>query len=408
MFEIQTSVCFVSARSIAIEMQIKIDRHRLESLDCSVHLQVTSQYSAGERARLWSLFRYSSWRMRLVICDNWINHSLVRTNSELVFIHFAAGKTQRELHRNFSRTSSELFSVLSVRFEFEISFHLNKMYYHSVLITGANRGIGLQLVKEFLKLGNSKVLATYRDPSTAEELNELAKSNSNLSLLQLESKNYAGYDAFRDQVAAIVGDNGLSLLINNAGIALRNSLNDVTAEQMLENYDVNVVAPLMLSKALLPLLKKSSSAGHRTVIAHMSSQLGSIEDNKVTIQFCRLFSAKYDNSMNTIHIRFVCNSLIDLTFHFLPIFHLEIGGYYSYRVSKSALNQVGKSMSVDLQKDSIAVTLLHPGWVRTRLGTDRAKMSVEESASQMVNVLIDKSRELNGKFLNYAGAELPW
>ena len=157
--------------------------------------------------------------------------------------------------------------------------------YHTVLITGANRGLGLQLVKEFLKLGTSKVakvLATYRDPATADELNELAKSNANLSLLQLETKNYAGYDAFRDQVAAIVGDKGLNLLINNAGIALRTTLDNVTPEQMMENYEVNTVTPLVLSKALLPLLRKSASAGHRTVIVQMSSQVGSIADNKVS------------------------------------------------------------------------------------------------------------------------------
>ena len=159
------------------------------------------------------------------------------------------------------------------------------MIYNSVLITGANRGIGLQLVKEFLKLGNNKVanvLATYRDPATADELNDLAKSNKNLSLLQLDMKDYAGYDAFRDRVAAIVGEHGLNLLINNAGIALRGSLENITPEQMLENYEVNVVTPLILSKTLLPLLRKSVSAGHRTVIAHMSSQLGSIGDNKVS------------------------------------------------------------------------------------------------------------------------------
>lgn len=166
------------------------------------------------------------------------------------------------------------------------------MIYHSVLITGANRGIGLQLVKEFLNLGTSKVahvLATYRDPATADELNDLAKSNSNLSLLQLDMKNYSSYDAFRDQVAAIVGDGGLSMLINNAGIALRNTLDTVTPEQMLENYEVNTVTPLMLSKALLPLLRKSASAGHRTVIVQMSSQIGSVGDNKVKSRIC-LFS----------------------------------------------------------------------------------------------------------------------
>ena len=153
--------------------------------------------------------------------------------------------------------------------------------YNSVLITGANRGIGLQLVKEFLKLGTGKVLATYRDVSTAKELNELAKSHSNLSLLQLESKNYASFEKFADQVAAIVGDKGLSLLINNAGIMLKTTIDNVTPEAMIENFEVNTVGPLMLSQALLPLLKKSAAAGYRTVIAQMSSLLGSIADEQV-------------------------------------------------------------------------------------------------------------------------------
>lgn len=65
-------------------------------------------------------------------------------------------------------------------------------------------------------------------------------------------------------------------------------------------------------------------------------------------------------------------------------------------------------MSIDLKKDSISVTLLHPGWVKTDMGGERAPLTVEQSASQMTNVLIDESRELNGKFLNYDGAELPW
>ena len=113
-------------------------------------------------------------------------------------------------------------------------------------------------------------------------------------------------------------------MINNAGIAGMTNLETVTPETMINVFETNTVAPLMLSKALLPVLKQSSANGNRTLIANISSQVGSIEDNK-------------------------------------------IGGYYAYRASKTALNQVTKSLSVDLSKDKIEATVLHPGWVILRL-----------------------------------------
>lgn len=158
----------------------------------------------------------------------------------------------------------------------------------NVLITGANRGIGLQFVKEFLRLGNSRfanVIATYRDPATTDELNELAKSNSQLNLLQLDVRNYSSHNAFRDQLSQIAGDKGLGLLVNNAGIAVQTNLSNTTPEKMIENFEINAVTPLMLSKTLLPLLDQSAKGGNRTVIAHISSQLGSIGENLVRILF---------------------------------------------------------------------------------------------------------------------------
>ena len=168
------------------------------------------------------------------------------------------------------------------------------MIFHSVLVTGANRGIGLQFVREFLRLGNSKianVIATYRDPKTADELNELAKSNDHLNLLQLDIKNYASHNEFRDKLSQITGDKGLSLLLNNAGVAIPTNFDNATPEKMIENFEINAVTPLMLSKALLPLLERSSKGGHRTLIAHISSQKGSVGENLVII--CRFSSDNY-------------------------------------------------------------------------------------------------------------------
>ena len=126
----------------------------------------------------------------------------------------------------------------------------------NVLITGANRGIGLELVRQVLTTTHAKhVIATTRQ-SSHPELDQLRDKHPNrLHVLQLEGTNYSCFPEFVKQVEAIVGDQGLDTLINNAGICLFKLLDEVTAEDMMNVFEVNSVAPLMLTKALLPLLK---------------------------------------------------------------------------------------------------------------------------------------------------------
>ena len=130
------------------------------------------------------------------------------------------------------------------------------MSFETVLITGANRGIGLELVRQVLTTTHAKhVIATTRQ-SSHPELDQLKDKHPNrLHVLQLEGTNYNSFPQFVKQVEAIVGDQGLDTVINNAGIIIVKSLDSVTAEDMLKNFEVNSVAPLMLIKALLPLLK---------------------------------------------------------------------------------------------------------------------------------------------------------
>ncbi|KAK4337010.1 hypothetical protein RND71_043965 [Anisodus tanguticus] len=201
-------------------------------------------------------------------------------------------------------------------------FHNYKMTnIHSVLITGANRGIGLEFVKQFIKLGSNNVnyiIASCRNPEKASELNDLAKVNENLNILKLDVKDYSKYNEFYNNLFSIVGDKGLDLLINNAGILIRSELDDITPEKMIENFEINTVTPLMLTKSLLPLLKLSAQSKKRTIVANISSKIGSIDDN-------------------------------------------TSGGRYAYRASKTALNQVTKSLSVDLKSFGIECTAIHPG-----------------------------------------------
>jgi len=243
------------------------------------------------------------------------------------------------------------------------------MSIHSVLVTGANRGIGLELVKQLCSFGPNRIsyiLATARKPEEATQLNALASHHENLSVLKLDVKNYNQYDEFYNHVSSIVGDKGLNWLINNAGILIRADFDSVTPEQMIENFEVNAVTPLILSRKLLPLLKLSASQNKaRTQIINISSKIASIDDNKS-------------------------------------------GNHYAYRTSKTALNQVSRSMSMDLKKDNIHVSMVHPGWVQTDMGGPNALITTEKSATSMLDFLMDENKQLTGRFFNYDGTEIPW
>ena len=130
------------------------------------------------------------------------------------------------------------------------------MSLQSIVVTGANRGLGLELVRQLLALSPTPkyVIATTRKASN-EELDKLKKNNPSLHILKFDANDYTKYEEFVAQVGKIVGDYGVDTLINNAGIALHQTLTEATPDQMLNNFDVNVVSPLILTKAILPLLK---------------------------------------------------------------------------------------------------------------------------------------------------------
>ena len=140
----------------------------------------------------------------------------------------------------------------------------------------------------------------------------------------------------------------------------------------MDVYSVNVVAPLMLSKAFVPLLKKASKANAndpigitRAVIVNMSSILGSITSN------------------------------------------VE-GSLYHYRVTKSGLNAATKSLSIDLKGDGIMAVNMHPGWVKTDMGGEKAPLEISESCQGMVNQIFNLKSSHNGGFIQYDGKSLPW
>ncbi|KAF9822390.1 hypothetical protein SFRURICE_017665 [Spodoptera frugiperda] len=242
----------------------------------------------------------------------------------------------------------------------------------TVLITGANRGLGLGMVKYLTKQNTVKnIFATCR--TVSEELKTLSAEHKNLVILNLDVKNTSSFDEVSSQISKIVGEQGLNLLINNAGVTTKfTKLPYVKTEQLLDNLTVNTIAPIMLTKSLLPILKQAADANsdnpmgvHRAAVINMSSILGSIAQN-------------------------------------------DQGGFYPYRCSKAALNAATKSMSVDLKKDNILVASMHPGWVKTDMGGKNAHLDVETSVAGIFDTITKLSDGDTGKFLNYDGSELPW
>lgn len=229
----------------------------------------------------------------------------------------------------------------------------------TVLITGANRGIGLEHARRYAERG-AKVWATARTPDEAPELADLAAMHKG-------SVQVLSYDA-RDAAApatlkAALGDTALDLLFANAGAMgnRRQSFGDVDAEGVLDLVRVNALAPLQLAEALAD----NVAASERKTIALQTSLMGSIADN-------------------------------------------GSGGAYQYRVSKAALNMIGRSVANDLRGRGVKVVLLHPGWVRTRMGGPGGKISVEECIEGQQRILDALTPEQSGRFFNYDGRELPW
>ncbi|XP_014483074.1 PREDICTED: C-factor isoform X3 [Dinoponera quadriceps] len=245
----------------------------------------------------------------------------------------------------------------------------------SILITGCNRGLGLGLVKGLA--GSAKppdnIFATCRDASKATELRALADQSPNIHIVEIDLTNTDGYRKIVDAVSERVEGAGLNVLFNNAGISSKfTRLGLVKKQQITDALLVNTVAPIMLTKALLPLLKaaaknaenKTELSVNRAAVINMTSILGSIAEN-------------------------------------------TDGGFYPYRCSKAALNAATKSMSVDLKADGILVTCLHPGWVRTDLGGHNAPMDVETSVGCILDTLNSLTEKHTGCFVQYDGEILP-
>lgn len=234
----------------------------------------------------------------------------------------------------------------------------------TVLVTGANRGIGLEFVRQYAERGWN-VIATARNPEEADELNALAAAHKQIAVEALDVVDHAAIDA----LAAKYADQPIDILLSNAAITPRyksafKPVSGVDFEMARQSFEVNALAPLKLAQAFLP----NVAASERKKIIAMSSKAGSFAESP------------------------------------------QMPMMYSYRASKAALNMYIYTLSFETKKKGITAVLLSPGLVNTTPGFNNPQgMSPEESVTKMLAVIDDLTLENNGQFLNYEdGAIVPW
>lgn len=228
------------------------------------------------------------------------------------------------------------------------------------LITGANRGIGLEFVRQLAARGD-RVYATCRRPDEAAVLNELAAQyGDRVSITALAVTEPGSIAASYAAVAAET--DALDLLVNNAAIALADGgWGNFDAEAMAAILTVNAVGPMLVAEQYLPLLQ----AGVLPKIVNISSGAGSIANR---------------------------NSV----------------GSYSYGASKAALNFYTRNLSFDVQEAGVIAIAMNPGWVRTDMGGPNAMIEVDESIGGMLNVIDGLALDDSGEFFNYDGGNIAW
>ncbi len=226
----------------------------------------------------------------------------------------------------------------------------------NVVITGANRGIGLELAKHYRQLDYT-VIGICRESS--EELDDLA--DMVISDIDVRSAESVGMVAEVLASTLINSDSGqqIDILINNAGVFLNETLKQMDFDSIQTQLEINAIAPLRITHAFQSMLWEGSK------VAMITSRMGSVSDN-------------------------------------------GSGAYYGYRASKAALNAFGKSLAIDLKPKGVAVALLHPGFVQTRMVGFNGDITPTQAAAGLAQRIEELNLENTGSFWHSNGDLLPW
>jgi NAD(P)-dependent dehydrogenase (short-subunit alcohol dehydrogenase family) len=228
-----------------------------------------------------------------------------------------------------------------------------------VLLTGANRGLGLEFTRQYLAEGWD-VIAACRDPRAAEALQRLEGSPSgSLTLLEMDVADSASVRRAAAQLPAP----SIDIAINCAGIfgGHAQALGSLDYDEWIQVLEVNLLGPARVSEAFLEHLRR----GERRLIVTLTSGMGSLADN-------------------------------------------TSGGSVLYRTSKAAVNMLMRTAAIDLRPQQISCVLLNPGWVKTDMGGPNARITAHESVSAMRGLIAKLGPEDSGRFYHYTGREYPW
>ncbi|XP_055952787.1 C-factor-like [Argiope bruennichi] len=251
----------------------------------------------------------------------------------------------------------------------------------SVMVTGANRGIGLEFVKQLVKLPKPPrfVFATYRNENSIQDLKDIQEKckETQVVLIQMDISNCNDIEKAKKVIEEKVGDKGLNLLINNAGVGIDLGFPEITEENMLFHFNTNTVGPVIFLKTILPLLQKSATRDtsgmkvSRAAVVNISSLMGSITE-LTDSQSKELLKA------------------------------------FSYRISKTALNMAMRVIALTIKDQGVLVVNMCPGWVKTDMGTEHATLEPSESISAMLNTFSNLNESHHGAFLDRNGNTYPF
>lgn len=229
----------------------------------------------------------------------------------------------------------------------------------TVLVTGANRGLGLGFCQKYAEAG-WRVLACCRNPESADQLANLKQKYNQLEILPLDVTSFPEIDS----LAGHLSNEKIDILINNAGVygdKKGSGFGRLDYQAWQETITINTMAPVKMAEAFFSQLKRSE----KKLIVAISSQMGSIDDN-------------------------------------------SSGGSLFYRSSKAALNMAMKTLAIDLLPEEVGVLIFHPGWVRTDMGGPNGLIDVDESVSGMIKIMDEFRLEISGDFVKYDGMPMPW
>lgn len=233
-----------------------------------------------------------------------------------------------------------------------------------ILITGSNRGIGLDLARRYLERADTQVFTTCRNPASAAALSELAsQSGDRAKVIRLDVSDSASIAAAVEAVRAEV--DGLDMLVNNAGINPKTDkemrFGALDAVAMLQVFEVNTVAPVMVAQAFADLLRQGNSPR----MINVSSGAGSLERQ-------------------------------------------SSGCGYTYHASKAALNMYTRCMAGTFREDGVVVIALSPGWIKTDMGGPNANLELSDSVPHIIDLIDGLSMDDTGQFYRYDGSIVPW